>query len=300
MLYSVRNIALSVCFTFCPPQILLALQSQQPCVKVEFRRAERTPGKGLKEVTVRSTNEKVYLHKEIVITNRDFLEARVVPPTDSTSYEVEVTFNKQGAKTMTRATTGMIGKPLAILIDGQVISAPTINSQISDKARIFGVIGEAEAQKIADAINGCGNQIRGRAQAETARTKVTLGPIKIEIREAESAPAKGLRQARVMNTEERIYLYPRPVITNSDIIEASARKNLYGDNYGVEVILSSQGAQKMIRLSRARIGKQLAILIDGRVISVPIVISEISDKVAIVGSFTKEEAERIAQKLTRQ
>jgi preprotein translocase subunit SecD len=56
----------------------------------------------------------------------------------------------------------------------------------------------------------------------------------------------------------------------------------------------------MVRSSRARIGKPFAVLIDGRVISVPIVISEISDRVAISGEFTKEEAERIAQKLSRR
>jgi preprotein translocase subunit SecD len=284
-------------------QYALAVQSQ-PCVKVELRRAERTPGKGLKEVTVRSTNEKVYLHNEVVIANKHFLEAHAVPLQDSSSFEVEVTFTKQGAKKMARITRAMIGKALAILVDREVISAPIINSQISDRARIAGGIGKEigkdEAQKIADGINGCGNQIRARALADAARSRVTSGPIKIEFREAESAPAKGLRQAKVMNTDEKIYLYPRPVITNSDIIEASASKNLYGDNYGVKVTLSIQGSQKMIGLSRARIGKPLAILIDGKVISVPIVISEISDRVDISGAFTKEEAERIAQKLTKR
>lgn len=299
MSFALGNIALGLFLTACPTHVLFALEPQ-PCVKIELQRAERTPGKGLKEVPVRSTNEKVYLHNEVVITNKHFFEARVVPSPDSSSFEVEVTFTKQGAKKMTRITRGMIGKPLAILIDREVISAPIINSQISDRARIVGVIGKEEAQKIADTINGCGNQTRARALVDAARSKVTLGPIKIEIREAESAPAKGLRQARVMNTDEKIYLYPRPVITNSDIIEASARKSLYGDTYGVEVTLSIQGAQRMVSLSRAHIGKPLAILIDGKVISVPIVISEISDRVGIYDVFTKEEAERIAQKLTKR
>jgi preprotein translocase subunit SecD len=267
-------------------------------VRVEFVCAKKSPAKGLIEATVSHTNEKVYLHRKVrtdVVTNEDMVGARVVKSDNSESYEVEVQFTKEGAKKMARITTGCIKRRLAILIDGDVISAPIVNSQIYDKASLVGAIGKDEAEKIADAVNCCRTRIARRSAQSSAR--IPLGRIDIEFRAAEREPTKGLKQVTVTDTGEKVYLRKEPIITNRDIVEARALKSLYGDSFAVEITFTNEAANRMSNMSRYHKGKPLAILMNGRVISAPIVASAIHDKVEIYVKFTRDEAERIAQRL---
>jgi preprotein translocase subunit SecD len=63
----------------------------------------------------------------------------------------------------------------------------------------------------------------------------------------------------------------------------------------VEVELTKEGRQKLARVTKAHQGKPLAILVDGKVVAAPIVRDEITGDARISGSFSKEEAERIAK-----
>jgi preprotein translocase subunit SecD len=45
-------------------------------------------------------------------------------------------------------------KPLAVLVDGKVISAPVVKSVISDKAEITGKFTKDEVEKLAKGIKG--------------------------------------------------------------------------------------------------------------------------------------------------
>jgi preprotein translocase subunit SecD len=47
-----------------------------------------------------------------------------------------------------------MGKPMAFLVDGVVITAPTVKSKIGDKAWIQGDFTATEAQDIANGIKG--------------------------------------------------------------------------------------------------------------------------------------------------
>jgi hypothetical protein len=100
-------------------------------VKLEIRRAESKPAEGLTEATVVGTIQKVYLHKG-----------------------VELTFTKEGGKKMAKVTKEHHNKPLAYLIDGKVIAALTVQSEISKFAYITGKFTKAEAEKIAAGIKG--------------------------------------------------------------------------------------------------------------------------------------------------
>ena len=295
-----RAITSALCFTFCLPQTLVAQQPHHPHMKVEFVCAEKSPAKGLVEATERYTKEKLYLHRRArtnVVTSDDILEARVVKSNDLDSNEVEIDFTKGGTKKITRITRDCVGKNLAILIDDEVISAPILNQQIYDKARIVGAIAKDEAEKIADAINCCRTPV---ARSSHPSVSVPPGRIDIELRAAEREPTKGLRRAAVKDTGEKVYLHSDPIITRKDIIEARPLKSHYEDFFSVEITFTSEAAKRMSNMSRYHKGKPLAILMNGKVISAPIVISEIHDTVEIYGKFTRDEAERIAQRLKRK
>jgi preprotein translocase subunit SecD len=60
-----------------------------------------------------------------------------------------VTFNGAGAAKMARATASQLNKPVAILINGRVIAAPTVRAQITDQAVISGDFDRSQASAIA-------------------------------------------------------------------------------------------------------------------------------------------------------
>ncbi len=122
-------------------------------VRFEVHLAEETFAPGLREVAV-DTNRKIYLHQETVITNSDIADAKVVPGSKDDEFWVAVTFRAEGAERMRRATQDHLGKPVAILIDGAVVMAPTVRSAVGAEATISGAYTKAEAERIATGMIG--------------------------------------------------------------------------------------------------------------------------------------------------
>jgi preprotein translocase subunit SecD len=119
-------------------------------VRFEVRLAEDTPTPGLVVAQVADSSRLIYLHPEIVVTNDDIEQAWVFQ--DAAGFGVAVKFQPSAAERMLQATTGHVGRPVAILIDGHVVSVPTLRAPIRDSATINGAYTQAEAKRIADGI----------------------------------------------------------------------------------------------------------------------------------------------------
>ena len=66
---------------------------------------------------------------------------------------VQLSFNSEGAAAFAEATENNIGNPIYIVYDGEIISAPTVQSAITDgSAVITGMGSEDEAEKLASSI----------------------------------------------------------------------------------------------------------------------------------------------------
>jgi preprotein translocase subunit SecD len=79
------------------------------------------------------------------------------------------------------------------------------------------------------------------------------------------------------------------VVTGRDLRNAST--TLDENNLpAVRFVLNADGARKFGTATEQNIGKQLAIVLDGRVTSAPVIQSRISDEGRISGSFTQQEA----------
>jgi hypothetical protein len=122
-------------------------------VRFDVQLAEVDSVPGFREVTVRESNRKIYLHPESVVTNSDIVRAEVVPVSDSGSFNVVITFSPHGAQKMRRATQQHIGKPLALSIDGKVAMVPVVRSPISTSEVLSGDYSKAEADRIANGIS---------------------------------------------------------------------------------------------------------------------------------------------------
>ena len=114
---------------------------------LEVRLAETEPATGLDAATVPSSNSKIYMHDERVITNNDVVQARVVE--GKGQFSIAITLTPSGAARMASATSQHVGKPLAIIVNGDVIAAPTVRTQIGSEAMITGDFTRVEAERIA-------------------------------------------------------------------------------------------------------------------------------------------------------
>jgi preprotein translocase subunit SecD len=125
----------------------------QSTAALEVRLAETQPAAGLIEASLSGSSEKVYLHREVVVTNADVVQAQVVPGNASSAFNVTVAFSSEGAAKMAQATASHLNRPLAILINGQVVAAPTLRGQVTNTAVITGDFTNSEATAIAAGLN---------------------------------------------------------------------------------------------------------------------------------------------------
>ena len=125
----------------------------QAAVRFEVRLAEAQPTLGLRPTRIAGTDRVVYIHPEIVVTNDDISQSRVIQGNAPSRFGVAVEFTAAGVDKMRRATAGHIGGPIVILIDGDVVAAPTLRSPISTSAVISGDFTKAEAERIANGMS---------------------------------------------------------------------------------------------------------------------------------------------------
>jgi preprotein translocase subunit SecD len=142
------------------------------------------------------TDVKYQLGK-IEITGADLKKATAVfvssstnNPTAQTGWQVTFSLNKNGATKFGEATTRLVGKQLAIVLDGIVESSPTVQGAITGgTGQITGSFTEAEAKNLAVVLNS------GALPVELQRQEVrTVSPLlgKASLREGLIAGLVGL------------------------------------------------------------------------------------------------------------
>jgi hypothetical protein len=122
-------------------------------VRFEVRLAEERPTPGLIVAQVADSGRLIYLHPEIAVSNDDIAQTWVVDD-GRARFGVAVEFLASGAERMRQATTTHLGRPVAILVDGVVVTAPIVRSPIGVSAVISGNYTRAEADRIAEGIAG--------------------------------------------------------------------------------------------------------------------------------------------------
>ena len=104
------------------------------------------------QVADKSYQQLFLVKKEAELTGQYLTNARVTIGSDVQSAgqpEVHFTLNRQGARIFSRVTAANIDKPMAIVLDNKVVSAPTIQSKIPDgRSRITGIPDMDEAKMI--------------------------------------------------------------------------------------------------------------------------------------------------------
>jgi hypothetical protein len=145
------TLAIVICL-ICPAKSFAIEPADKSATRTEIRLAEDEPADELIEAAIVGTEDKVFLHKAVVATGKDVEEASVVLDAIGKP-AIAITFTDTGSKKIAEVTERYNGKRLALLVDGQVISAPIIRAQIVKKAKITGNFSESEAKRIVRALN---------------------------------------------------------------------------------------------------------------------------------------------------
>jgi preprotein translocase subunit SecD len=95
------------------------------------------------------SGESYYLvSRTAVVTGRDLRSARAGRD-EMNKWETDFTLNKDGARRFAHFTGANIGNRLAIVLDNQIKTAPTIQAQIEDSGRITGMGSQQESSDLA-------------------------------------------------------------------------------------------------------------------------------------------------------
>jgi preprotein translocase subunit SecD len=119
-------------------------------------------------------------------------------------------------------------------------------------------------------------------------------PVIVEFRLAQLQPEEGLLEKPFERTGETFYLHEEVLIGNADIAAADAL--LWQGRHVIDLTFTEPGKEKLARLTRDHLQERVGMLVDGRLVSAPIINAPILEGRALIeGDFTEEEARRIAK-----
>ncbi len=117
--------------------------------QLNFRLVSENSEFGVDEL-ISETGEKLKISKRIVMSGENLIDAQPSIQNQQNEPTVSFTLDRLGAQKFGRATTDNVGKRLAIILDGKIISAPNINEPItSGKGMISGNFTFQEATDLA-------------------------------------------------------------------------------------------------------------------------------------------------------
>ena len=119
---------------------------------LEFRRAWYENEEGRVAANFKINGKELYLEPKAQITEADIKSVKLTPDQFSDRENINLELTEAGAKKMRELTEGHLRKPLAILINGKVVMAPTIQDRISSNISITGLNSVKETQSLAEEI----------------------------------------------------------------------------------------------------------------------------------------------------
>ena len=117
--------------------------------QLNFRLVKENSEFGVDEL-ISDTGEKLQISKRIVMSGENLIDAQPSIQNQQNEPTVSFTLDRLGAQKFGRTTSDNVGKRLAIVLDGKIISAPNINEPItSGKGMISGNFSFQEATDLA-------------------------------------------------------------------------------------------------------------------------------------------------------
>jgi len=131
---------------------------------VEFREVvDKVSDKSEKVKCVDDSEPTMTLSKVVSVSSKDIKKAAAARSGYGENFLINIRFTTEGAKKFGKLTEKIVGRRLAIVINGEITSAPTVNEAIyGGSAQITGRFSLEEARNLAASINAnCGENYKG-------------------------------------------------------------------------------------------------------------------------------------------
>ena len=117
---------------------------------------------------------------------------------------------------------------------------------------------------------------------------------------AKAEPMTVVRPDADAKTAKTLYVQKKVLLDQTDLKLASVITNQPAGKPWIQITFTDAGAKRFAKVTRQNIGKQLAIIIDGRLYSAPTIRSEIrGGRAEITGNFSEPEAQDLASKINQ-
>jgi len=98
---------------------------------------------------------------------------------------------------------------------------------------------------------------------------------------------------------EVVHVQKTPLLDHTALASAAVRKNAGAGLPQIEITFTEKGRKRFADVTHQNIGNRLAIIVEGRLLSAPRILEEISGgKAMISGRFSKEEATELAIRIS--
>jgi preprotein translocase subunit SecD len=127
--------------------------------------------------------------------------------------------------------------------------------------------------------------------------------ITFEVRKAEQQQTGNLEEVTI-NGQQQIYLHSEVLLTNDDISKTSVEMYQIRDEERlaqVDVYFTPEGSDKLAEIAATHMNKPIAIVLNGKVVSCPVIVGQTRGVLAITNAFqSRKKAESVAKGLVGQ
>ncbi len=125
--------------------------ADDPAPTLEFRLAEDTETPGWEQMTEPGSEKPIFVSPKASL-NGTHVEKVSFYKDGRGNPSIGLTLTDDGAKLMEATTSRNLGKKLAIVLDGEVVSAPTVRSTVAKEVQITGRFGKEDLLKLFRAV----------------------------------------------------------------------------------------------------------------------------------------------------
>ena len=118
----------------------------------------------------------------------------------------------------------------------------------------------------------------------------------IEVSIVAERPDRSTRQI-VAAEGKRIYLTQKPLLTNNDFTHATV--TLTEGQFVLNLDMTPASARRVQTFTKDNVGKEMAFLVNGRVIRTPKIRDPIAGNGFLIGAFDRDEAQKLADAINR-
>ena len=152
-------------------------------------------------------------------------------------------------------------------------------------------------------VSGCASKEDEDSVSQYRASPGSTPTITFAVRKAEQQPGNNLEEVSVKRPPQTIYLHPEVLLTSVDIRETSVEMHQFidGENRAqINVFFTPEGSNKLAEIAKTHMNKQIAILLDGKVVSCPWIKGQTIGRLAINAFYTRGKAESVAKGLVGQ